>query len=504
FDDLDGDGRLDLLLSSWGPADPLIFLHNNGDGSFEDRTATSGLAGLPGGLNLNHADIDNDGDLDVLVMRGAWLGTFGRQPPSLLSNRGDGTFDDVTESAGLLSFAPSQAAAWADIDLDGDLDLFVGNESSRRLNRRSELYLNRGDGTFEEVATRLGLTVDAFVKGCVWGDIDNDGRPDLYVSTMGSRNLLFRNVPSDASTGEGAGLRFEEIGESAGVTEPLNGFPVWFWDMDNDGWLDLFAASYGTSFLAPITEQVAADYLSFDDTSQPRLYRNQGDGTFRDITDVSGLSRALMAMGANFGDIDNDGYPDAYIGTGAPNFGALAPNRLFLNVPAGDGSSRRFADVTTAAAVGHIQKGHGVAFGDWDGDGDQDVYAVMGGAFSGDTFPNALFENPTQQTTPRRWLTLRLEGTQANRFGVGARLRVAVDTADGPKTFHARVGTGGSFGSSSLQQEIGLGEAQRLLAIEVDWPSATGTQRFASFPDDGLDRIYQLREGEPTVVERSF
>ncbi|MEM9557600.1 MAG: VCBS repeat-containing protein [Acidobacteriota bacterium] len=512
FDDLDGDGHLDLLVSSWGADDPLVFLRNDGSGRFEDRSTEAGLEGLTGGLNLTHADVDGDGDLDVLVLRGAWLGALGRQPPSLLRNRGDATFDDVTESAGLLTFAPSQAAAWADVDLDGDLDLFVGNESTRRLNRRSELYLNRGDGTFEEVAPRVGLVVDAFVKGCAWGDVDNDGRPDLYVSTMGSRNLLFRNVaPEPSASGGSSGLRFEEIGESAGVAEPLNGFPTWFWDYDNDGWLDLFAASYGTSFMAPVTEQVAADYLGTEEASRPWLYRNQGDGSFRDVTEESGLSRGLMAMGANYGDLDNDGFPDVYVGTGAPNFGALAPNRAFLNVAGRDVvgrkvAGRRFADVTTAAGMGHIQKGHGVAFGDWDGDGDQDIYAVMGGAFSGDTFPNALFENSTQQVAPRRWLTLRLEGTRANRFAVGARVRVRVDTAEGPRTVHALVGTGGSFGSSSLQLEVGLGEARRLLDIEVDWPSTTGTQRFdgPSGADDGLDRVYRLREGDSaSVVERS-
>lgn len=509
MDDLDGDGKLDLMLSSWGAADGLVFLRNDGTGKFEDRSVQAGLDGLTGGLNLSHADYDNDGDLDVLVLRGAWLAGQGRQPPSLLRNRGDGTFDDVTESAGLLTFAPSQAAAWADIDLDGDLDLFLGNESTRRLNRRSELFLNRGDGTFEEAALRVGLDVDAFVKGCAWGDVDNDGRPDLYVSTMGGRNLLFLNLPPEETSGEPGALRFREIGESAGVTEPLNGFPVWFWDYDNDGRLDIFAASYGTSFLAPITEQVAADYVDFEDTPRPRLYRNLGDGTFEDVTKSVGLWRGLMAMGANFGDLDNDGFPDLYVGTGAPNFTALAPNRMFLNgLAAASSQERRFYDVTTLAGMGHIQKGHGVAFGDWDEDGDQDVYAVMGGAFSGDTFPNALFENragknrTSERMAANRWLTLRFEGTRSNRFAVGARVRVRVETPSGPRTVHKLVGTGGSFGSQSLQAEIGLGDAERLLAIEVDWPSlessgaGPGTQRFEAFDGPGLDRVYRLREGE--------
>lgn len=492
FDDLDGDGLLDIFASSWGLQDPLVFLRNGGDGRFLDRTREAGLEGLGGGLNLTHADYDNDGDLDILVLRGAWLGSLGRHPPSLLRNRGDGRFDDVTESAGLLTFAPGQAAAWADMDLDGDLDLFMGHESTRSLNRRSELFLNRGDGTFEEIGRSAGLNVDAFVKGCAWGDVNNDGLPDLYISTMGSRNLLLINRSDNAS-----GTRFVEVGQEAGVDQPLNGFPTWFWDFDNDGALDIFAAAYGAGFLSPITEQVAADYLGLSDTPFPKLYRNLGDGTFRDVTGAAGLERGLMAMGANFGDLDNDGFPDLYVGTGAPNFMALAPNRMFLNGASPETPGRRFYDVGTAAGMGHIQKGHGVAFGDWDGDGDQDVYAVMGGAFSGDTFPNALFQNPGND---RRWITLRLRGTRANHFAVGARVRVHVETPNGTRTFHHVVSTGGSFGSNSLQLEIGLGDALGMQSIEVDWPSSTGTQVFLDFEpgEPALDRVYYLREGDPS------
>jgi hypothetical protein len=167
------------------------------------------------------------------------------------------------------------------------------------------------------------------------------------------------------------------------------------------------------------------------------------------------------------------------------------PNRMFLNRPAPDGAGRRFLDVTTAGGFGHLQKGHAVAFADLDHDGDQDVYAVMGGAYTGDVYQNVLFENPGGHG--HRWLTLLLEGTRANRSAIGARLALHVDTPNGPRTIHATVGTGGSFGSQSLRQELGLGEATAVRALEVHWPGS-GSQTFTDLP---FDRIVRIREGDP-------
>ncbi|MDA8018260.1 MAG: CRTAC1 family protein [Thermoanaerobaculia bacterium] len=490
MEDLDGDGLLDLLVSSWGTRDPLRLFVNTGRGEFEDRTSHSGLAGIVGGLNLNHADYDNDGDVDVLVLRGAWLGPYGRQPNSLLRNRGDGTFDDVTESAGLLSFRPTQAAAWADFDRDGWLDLFVGNESSSGGHHPSALYRNQGDGSFREIASASGLEVVAFVKGVTWGDIDNDSWPDLYLSTMGGPNLLFRNL-GEASE---SGWQFEDVTENAGVGEPVYGFPTWFWDYDQDGWQDLLAFGYGSSYVGPMAAQVAADYLDVsEEIASPRLYRNQGDGTFLDVTEATGLRRSLMAMGANHGDLDYDGYPDFYVGTGAPDFTAVAPNRMFRNH-----SGIRFDDVTTAGGFGHIQKGHGVAFGDWDQDGDQDVYAVMGGAFSGDTYANALFQNPGfQHPEDHRWIGLLLEGTDSNRSAIGARVEVRIRTRSGSRSFFSTVSTGSSFGSSSLRREIGLGTAEEVVWLEVAWPNDDSPRRYDGFE---LNSYYLLREGDPAPL----
>ncbi len=486
-EDLDGDGHLDILTSSWGLLDPLRFFRNRGDDAgqdrlaFEERTASAGLSGLGGGLNLIHADYDNDGLADILVLRGAWLGPEGRHPNSLLHNLG-GRFEEVTVAAGLLSFHPTQTAAWGDFDHDGWLDLMIGNESLGADRHPCELYRNNRDGTFTEIAAQVGAAVVGYVKGVVWGDYDNDGWLDLYLTRMLEPNLLLHNEA--AADG---GRRFREVTAEAGVGEPRYSFPTWFFDYDNDGWLDLLVAAYDAEYLAAGAANVAADYLGTASPGEtPRLYHNNRDGTFSDRTQQAGLDKVLYAMGSGFGDLDNDGWLDFYVGTGAPDLRAIVPNRMFLNH--GDG---RFGEVTTAGGFGHLQKGHAVAFGDLDGDGDQDLYAVLGGAYSGDGFSNALFENPGHG---QHWITLRLEGVRENRSAIGVRLRLELATPSGPRQVHATVGTGGSFGSSSLQQEIGLGEATALSEIEVWWPASDSRQTFHQV---AMDQIWYLREGDP-------
>lgn len=486
MEDFDGDGHLDIMASSWGLQDQLRYFHNNGDGTFSDRTEKAGLRGQWGGLNLVHADYNNDRRPDVLVLRGGWLGFLGPHqgdhPNSLLRNNGDGTFTDMTREAGLLSFSPSQTAAWGDYDLDGWLDLFIGNESYGSEVHPCELFHNNGDGTFTEVALLLGLDEIGVVKGAGWGDYNNDGYPDLYISRFQEKNLLYRNEGPSRD-----GWRFTEVGDQAGVREPEVSFPTWFWDYDNDGWEDILAVSFSSYFEGTL-DTVVADYLKLYKSEHSRLYRNNGDGTFTDVTREARLDAVLMAMGANFGDLDNDGFLDCYFGTGQPSPGSLVPNRMFRN-----SEGRYFQDVTTSGGFGHLQKGHGISFGDLDNDGDQDIYHVLGGAYSGDVFPNALFENPGHS---HHWITLRLTGVKSNRFGVGARIKVNVTTEQGPRAIYATVGTGGSFGSSSLQQEIGLGQARAIRSIEIRWPTKEATvQVLTNVP---LDRIIEIREGDPS------
>ncbi|MEM7263366.1 MAG: VCBS repeat-containing protein, partial [Planctomycetota bacterium] len=167
LEDFDGDLDFDILCSSWGPSDPLRYLRNRGDGTFDDQSVAAGLDGFPGGLNLVSADYDGDGDVDVFVLRGAWLGDKGDYPNSLLRNDGKGRFDDVTESAGLLELAPTQTAAFADYDGDGRLDLFVAGESDGRTKSPGHLFRNEG-ARFRDVSALVRLRVGGFVKGVVW------------------------------------------------------------------------------------------------------------------------------------------------------------------------------------------------------------------------------------------------------------------------------------------------------------------------------------------------
>jgi hypothetical protein len=481
LEDFDNDGFLDVMVSSWGLDKQLRYFHNNGDGTFTERTHEAGLIGELGGLNLISCDYNNDGLMDVLVLRGAWLGAAGHYPVSLLRNNGDGTFADVTVEAGLLRFRPTGTAAWFDYNGDGWLDLFIGNETTGADTVPCELFRNNGDGTFTECAAQHGLDVVGFVKGVTSADYNNDGRPDLFISRLNGPPLLFRNDgPAGPDTSAHAAWKFTEVAEAAGILHPLKSFPCWFFDYNNDGWPDIFVTGYAIQDVG----DVAADYLGRPHAGQlARLYRNNGDGTFTDVSRECGVNKLLHAMGCNFGDLDNDGWLDFYVGTGDPDLSTVIPNRMFRN----DGG-RRFQEVTTSGGFGQLQKGHGVAFGDINNDGTQDIYSVVGGAADGDDYHHQLFANPGHGNN---WIKLKLEGTRTNRAAIGARIRVVVGAGDGERSIHRTVGSGGSFGSSPMRQEIGLGKATVVRRVEIFWPVTGKTQVV-----DGLaiNQLYHVRE----------
>ena len=488
IEDFDNDGLHDIITSTWDPSGSLKFYRNEGNGRFADRTESAGLSGQLGGLNITQADYDNDGWTDILVMRGGWLLSRGQMRMSLLHNNGDGTFSDVTREAGLaLPAYPSQSTAWGDYDGDGDLDLFSCAESMPESPEAgaaiifpSRLFRNDGDGTFTNVADAAGVANLRYCKGSAWGDYDNDGDPDLYISNYADENRLYRN--------EGDGT-FIDVAPELGLTEPLQSFPTWFWDYDNDGWLDIFVAGYASDI-----ELVAKDYLGVpNDGARPRLYRNDGAGGFEDVTERVGLNKVSQTMGANFGDLDNDGFPDILLGTGFPAFDALAPNIAYR----GDGG-RSFSDVTFSAGLGHIQKGHGIALGDLDRDGDQDIFMQIGGFYPSDGFLNALYVNPG---SANRWLSLRLVGVQSNRSAIGARIRVTIAERGVSRDIRAVVGSGGSFGASTLEQEIGLGMADTIESLEIHWPASGVNQTFADIP---LDTALEIREDTDAYIIRDL
>jgi hypothetical protein len=487
FDDFDGDGDFDLLTTTMDTrAAPTYF--RNDAGALIDRTEASGLTGLFGGLNLVQADYDNDGDVDVFVLRGAWLWGAGRHPGSLLRNDGTGRFTDVTFAAGDLAAhrGPTQTGAWGDADNDGDVDFYIGNEHGpnpdyptapgERFDAPSELFRNDGNGRFTSVAAAAGVEIREYVKGVVFGDYDNDGDQDLYTSVLGAENHLFRN--------DGA-LRFTDVTAQAGVGAPVSSFPVWFWDFDNDGNLDLYVSTYAGA--EDTVALVAATYFGLEIPYElPRLYRGDGRGAFADVAEAVGLRRFHASMGSNFGDLDSDGWLDFYLGTGYPNYEGLMPNVLYRGV-----EGRSFADVTLAAGVGHLQKGHAVTIADWDGDGDQDLFAQIGGAFPGDRFADALFENPGNGN---HWIAVDLEGTRSNRAGIGARVRVDVIEGGRRRSIHRTVGSGGSFGCNPLRQTIGLGRADRVERLEVWWPASGERQAWTGLAADRVLRIAEPRE----------
>ncbi|RXH54316.1 CRTAC1 family protein [Granulicella sibirica] len=476
-EDFDGDGWLDVMVTSSGPLDQMHLFHNNGDGTFRDVTRRAGLIGETGGLNIVLTDYNNDGKPDVLVLRGGWWGKQGCYPMSLLRNNGDGTFDDVTEEAGLLSMHPTQTAAWADFDGDGWLDVMVGHESTASDPHPSQLFRNNRDGTFTEVGGASGLADLGFVKGVAWGDFNNDGRPDLYVSVMYGKNRLFRN--------DGKG-KFTDVTAMAGVALQSNSFATWFFDYDNDGWPDLFVAGYSTAG----TADVGAFEIGLPNHAEfPKLYRNMHDGTFKDVTAAMHMNRAILPMGANFGDLDNDGWLDVYLGTGDSTYQALLPNRMFRNA-----GGQRFEDVTTAGGFGHLQKGHGIVFADLRNVGLEDVFEEMGGAQTGDSYQSALYQNPGNGN---HWVTVMLEGVKTNRAAFGARIDVTVKSGSGARHIYRTVGYGSSFGGNPLRQHVGIGTADRVEEIAVTWPVTGIVERIRGVQ---ADRTYRMREGSGKLV----
>jgi hypothetical protein len=206
-----------------------------------------------------------------------------------------------------------------------------------------------------------------------------------------------------------------------------------------------------------------------------RLWHNVNGQRFENKTKEAGLDLVFAAMGSNFADFDNDGFLDFYLGTGDPDLSTLVPNRMFKNV-----GGRRFAEITSSSGTGNLQKGHGVACGDWDRDGDVDLYIEMGGALGGDRYHNILFQNPGQGN---HWLTLKLQGVKTNRAAIGVRIKVVTAT-ENPLTVYRHVSSGSSWGANALQQTIGLAQARSVALLEIHWPASGTTQAFRNIAAD--------------------
>ncbi len=440
--DMDNDGDLDLF--TVGIRDPHGMYRNDG-GRFTDVTTDVGLFDPSGGWSALWADYDNDGDEDIYVTRDGWDGEL----PNSLYRNDDGVFIDVSTQAGVSSPKDGFTAAWADIDHDGDLDLYVANGVASPGGSANELFVNNGNGSFTESAARYGVANHGRSIGSAFGDFNNDGWADLLVINFFGNPALYRND---------AGTRFTDVSAAAGITSPTEGFVGFFFDYDNDGWLDVFIVGFAGEMELALQSAVAGGAVS--ESSRLALYRNDRDGTFTDTTQEAGLAFNFGAMAATFGDIDNDGFLDIYLGCGAPAMERFEPNKLFHNQ--GDGT---FLDIGASAGVDNLGKGHGVSFADFDADGDLDIYVPTGGAFLGDRQRDVLYLNPG---TSNQWLHIELEGTTGHPSAVGAQVRVRV----GDRLMLQEVALGGGFGSTNSPiLEFGLGNAEVADEISVHWPS---------------------------------
>ncbi len=494
-------------------------------------------------------DYDNDGDLDLYVINGSKLEGFaaGQEPRNALyRNEGDGTFRDVAEQAGVADTSWGMGCVAADYDNDGDADLYVANFG------RNRLYRNEGDGTFRDVAEQAGVADQRMSTGCAFGDYDRDGFLDLYVANYIHFDMNFRPVSVDAGMWRGIkvfygprGLKgaadvlfhnqgdgtFRDVTEEAGVVDGDRryGFAVLFHDFDDDGDADIFVANdsgrnmlyqnegngrfsdvaveRGVAFLGNGEAQacMGAAFGDYDNDGDfdlyvtnfaedyNTLYQNDGKGFFADVTSLARMlypTWKQVGWGAGFADLDNDGREDLFVANGHVyhqidqfDQGSSYPQRNIVFWNRGDGT---FADVSAIAGPGlEVEKvSRGASLGDFDNDGDIDI-AVLN-----------LNDTPTllRNDTPgdNHWLSIRTRGSQSNRDGIGARVRVAVGAQVQVREIHA----GSNFISQDdIRAHFGLGQAERVDRLEVEWPSGV----VDTMEDIAADRFVVVREGEGVV-----
>lgn len=481
--DYNNDGWLDVAIS--GPHSGCSLYRNNGDGTFTDVSVESGMDECVNGFAMVAGDYNNDGYQDLFV---TGLG-FYHGKARLFRNNGNGTFTDVTEESGLTSWGPSFSAVWVDYNCDGLLDLFVTYNFAELFDkhRQNRLFRNNGDGTFTDVTAESGLFSKYTTIGAAWGDYDNDGYPDLFLSSFMGKPALFHN------NGDGT---FTDVSEEAGFTEPLLGFVCSFLDYDNDGWMDIaqFIWSDHDDFVYTLRNGKGPE-----GAYPTRIYHNNRDGTFTVKDREIGLDGCWGTMSANAGDINNDGNLDIVLGNGSPRMERLEPPAVLQS----DG--RRFRNVTFTAGLPPFGKGHGVNFADLFGDGRLSVIIADGGAYPGDLQQTSVY---CPKKLPGNYLNVRLRGSaQADGSVVRAKKKSNRDAIGARVTLHANgiqqvreVFPGTGFGSLPYEQHFGLRDLKRVDAIEIRWPSGL-RQRIDNPPvndtilitedQDGWERVYR-------------
>ncbi|MGQ0600217.1 MAG: FG-GAP-like repeat-containing protein [Anaerolineales bacterium] len=479
--DYDNDGWVDLYVTD--PAGPNTLYRNNGDGTFALSPLKEQVA-LPQAYSAGatFVDFDNDGWRDLFVAN------WGLK--TLFRNEGGKRFVNITEQAGIRDTGNSKSASWGDFDNDGFLDLYIANWSCYpKCGRPMEgdvdrLYHNNGDGTFSDVSSYLGGSLNGAGFIASFNDYDNDGDTDLYLVNdefiNGIGNKLWRNDGSGCGGKQSLpqenreavlsrplsgreGWCFTQVAREAGADSRLFGMGLAVGDYDNDGDLDYYYSNVGPM----------------------ELLQNQGDGTFREVADAAGVQTPnAIGWGAVFFDYDNDGWRDLYLAVAdTTNHKDIAANQLFRNNA--DGT---FTEVVCSNEASDVRPSLGVAYADYDRDGWVDL--AVGNMDEG----YRLYRNQSGQTATNHWLSLELVGAgRVNRDAVGA--RVYVSTTDGPQQMQDVI-NGSSLGAGNeLAQYFGLGAAERA-TVAIRWPD--GAQQ--TFENVAADQRYRLQYGTAELV----
>lgn len=441
--DYDGDGHVDLFVTTYNNSVSNQLFKNNGNGTFTKITTGSIATDKASSLASTWGDFDNDGDLDLFVANNIGYNSF------LYRNNGNGTFDRITDSPAAEKLGYAHGASWVDYDNDGWLDLFVATFFSTNFNF---LFHNNGDGTFTRASGNPVVQEAASSVSGVWGDYDNDNRPDLFVAnTNGENNSLYHNDGGGNFTKITTGDVVNDGGYSVGAS---------WGDYDNDGWLDLFVAN-------------AANGNNF-------LYRNNGNGSFTKITDGNIVSSGGHSHGSAWADYDNDGWLDLLVANDQEQNEGLYRNE-------GDGTFTPVSNAITQSGGSTF----GASWADYDGDGDPDLWLNN----RGNEDP-ALFNNARGQCQSS--LRLKLVGTRSNRSAIGAKVLVKSgvygDAFWQTREITAQSG-GGIGGQNELKLLFGLGDALVADSVIIRWPSGY-VQVLENMPEGVLHCIT-----EPALAE---